>query len=40
MRTYFWIDPKEQLVGIILIQTALRAVRMEFSNAVYQAIVD
>jgi CubicO group peptidase (beta-lactamase class C family) len=38
--TYFWIDPKEQLIGIILIQTPIRPLRMEFPNAVYQAIVD
>ncbi len=40
MGTYFWIDPKEQLIGIILIQTPIRPLRMEFPNAVYQAIVD
>ncbi len=38
--TYFWIDPKEDLVGIMLIQTPIRTLRMEFPNAVYQAIVD
>jgi CubicO group peptidase (beta-lactamase class C family) len=38
--TYFWIDPKEELIGMILIQTPIRSLRMEFPNAVYQAIVD
>ena len=38
--TYFWIDPKEQLIGIIMMQTPIRPLRMEFPNAVYQAIVD
>lgn len=38
--TYFWIDPKEELIGIMMIQTPIRSLRMEFPNAVYQAIVD
>jgi CubicO group peptidase (beta-lactamase class C family) len=38
--TYFWIDPKEQLVGIVMIQTRNTLLRMEFPNAVYQAITD
>lgn len=38
--TYFWIDPKEELIGIMLIQTPIIPLRMEFPNAVYQAIID
>jgi CubicO group peptidase (beta-lactamase class C family) len=38
--TYFWIDPKEELVGLMMIQTPIIPLRMEFPNAVYQAIVD
>jgi CubicO group peptidase (beta-lactamase class C family) len=38
--TYFWIDPKEELIGIIMMQTRVAELRMEFPNAVYQAIVD
>ncbi len=38
--TYFWIDPKEQLVGIVMIQTRNTRLRMEYPNAVYQAITD
>jgi CubicO group peptidase (beta-lactamase class C family) len=38
--TYFWIDPKEQLVAMILMQTPIRPLRMEFPNAVYQAFFD
>ena len=38
--TYFWIDPKEQLIGILMIQTRNTRIRMEYPNAVYQAISD
>lgn len=38
--TYFWIDPKEQLIGLLMIQTRNTRIRMEFPNAVYQAISD
>lgn len=41
--TYFWIDPKEQLIGILMIQLMPYAhlnIRPEFQNAVTQAIVD
>jgi CubicO group peptidase (beta-lactamase class C family) len=38
--TYFWIDPKEQLIGLVMIQTRNYRVRMEFPNAVYQAVAD
>jgi len=41
--TYFWIDPKEQMVGILMIQLMPYAhinIRPGFQNAVNQAIVD
>ena len=41
--TRFWIDPKEQLVGVFMVQSAgaLRAYHRElFRQLVYQAIVD
>lgn len=41
--TYFWIDPKEQMIGIMMIQLNPYAhlnIRPEFQNAVTQAIVD
>jgi CubicO group peptidase (beta-lactamase class C family) len=41
--TYFFIDPKEQLVGILMFQLMPYAhlnIRPEFQNAVNQAIVD
>jgi CubicO group peptidase (beta-lactamase class C family) len=40
MGTYFWIDPKEQLIGIVMIQTRNTRLRMEYPNAVYQAVND
>jgi CubicO group peptidase (beta-lactamase class C family) len=37
--TYFWVDPRENLVAIMMIQTPVRAMRPEFENAVMQAII-
>jgi hypothetical protein len=33
------IDPKEELVAVMMIQTPIREMRPEFENAVMQAIV-
>lgn len=40
--THFWVDPKEKLVGIMMVQTDNpdRQVDRDFENAVMQAIVD
>ncbi len=41
--TFFWIDPKEQMIGILMIQLMPYAnlnIRLEFQNAATQAIVD
>jgi CubicO group peptidase (beta-lactamase class C family) len=39
--THFWVDRKEQIAGILLIQQALQAqLNRDFENAVMQAIVD
>ena len=38
--THFWVDRKEQLVGLLMIQEPVFAMRPEFENAVMQAIVD
>jgi CubicO group peptidase (beta-lactamase class C family) len=41
--TYFWVDPKEQLTAVMMVQSAgaLRLThRMMFRQMVYQAIVD
>jgi CubicO group peptidase (beta-lactamase class C family) len=37
--THFWIDPKEEIVAVMMIQTPIREMRSEFENAVMQAIV-
>ncbi|MFN7921887.1 MAG: serine hydrolase domain-containing protein [Bryobacteraceae bacterium] len=41
--TYFWVDPKEQMIGILMIQLMPYAhvnLRPEFQNVATQAIVD
>jgi CubicO group peptidase (beta-lactamase class C family) len=38
--THFWVDPKENLVGILLAQTSSRTFLSDFENAVMQAVVD
>lgn len=39
--THFWVDPKEQIAGILLIQQAVNApLNRDFENAVMQAIID
>jgi CubicO group peptidase (beta-lactamase class C family) len=38
--TYFWIDPKEQLIGMVMMATRVGRLRTEIPNAVYQAIID
>jgi CubicO group peptidase (beta-lactamase class C family) len=37
--THFWVDPKEDIVAVMMIQTPIREMRPEFENAVMQAIV-
>ncbi len=38
--THFWIDPKEKIVAVLMIQTANRDLHRDFENAVMQAIVE
>ncbi len=39
--THFWVDPKEQIAGVLLIQQAVNApLNRDFENAIMQAIVD
>lgn len=40
--THFWIDPKEKIVGVMMIQTdnPNRQVDRDFENAVFQSIVE
>jgi len=37
--THFWVDPKENLVGILLAQTPNRTFSSDFENAVMQALL-
>lgn len=38
--TYFWVDRKEQLVGLLMIQEPVGQLRLDFENAVMQSIVE
>lgn len=38
--THFWVDPKEKLVGVLVVQTTGTGVTRDFENAVMQAVVD
>lgn len=37
--THFWVDPKEDIVAVMMCQTSIREMRPEFENAVMQAIL-
>src|SRR5690606_20642550 len=38
--TYFWVDPYNDLVGLLMVQTPVDQLRDDFVNAVVQAIVE
>ena len=39
--THFWVDPKEQIAGVLMIQRSVNvALNRDFENAVAQAIID
>jgi len=38
--THFFVDPKEQLVGVLMVQTSNQEVRRDFEDLVAQSIVD
>jgi CubicO group peptidase (beta-lactamase class C family) len=38
--THFWVDPREQLVAVLLVQTSGRELHRDFETAVMQSIVD
>jgi CubicO group peptidase (beta-lactamase class C family) len=38
--THFWVDRKEHLVGLLMIQEPVGALSRDFENAVMQAIID
>ena len=38
--THFFVDPQEELVGVLMVQTSNNEVRADFENLVAQAIAD
>jgi len=38
--TYFWVDRKEAIVGVLMVQEPVNSLRTDFQNAVMQAIVE
>jgi CubicO group peptidase (beta-lactamase class C family) len=38
--TYFWVDRKEALVGVLMVQESVNTLRADFQNAVMQAIIE
>jgi CubicO group peptidase (beta-lactamase class C family) len=38
--THFFVDPKEDLVGVLMVQTSIAEVQREFEDLVAQSIVD
>jgi CubicO group peptidase (beta-lactamase class C family) len=38
--THFWVDPKENLIGVLMVQTSNQEIMRDFENAVMQAIVE
>jgi len=38
--THFWVDPKEKLVGLLMVQTSNQEMIRDFETAVLQSIVD
>ncbi|HUQ87079.1 MAG TPA: serine hydrolase domain-containing protein [Vicinamibacterales bacterium] len=38
--TYFWVDRKEAIVGVLMVQEPVNSLRNDFQNAVMQAIIE
>ena len=38
--THFFVDPKEQLVGVLMVQTSIGEVQREFEDLVAQSVID
>jgi CubicO group peptidase (beta-lactamase class C family) len=38
--TYFWVDRKEAIVGVLMVQEPVNSLRTDFQNAVMQAIIE
>ena len=38
--THFWVDPKEKIVAILMVQTSIPELQRDFEQAVMQAIIE
>jgi CubicO group peptidase (beta-lactamase class C family) len=38
--THFWVDPRDKIVGLLMVQTSNRDTDRDVENAVMQAIVE
>jgi len=38
--THFFVDPKEELVGVLMVQTSIQEIQREFEDLVAQSVVD
>jgi CubicO group peptidase (beta-lactamase class C family) len=38
--THFWVDPKEKVVGLLMVQTSSQELMRDFENAIMQSIVE
>jgi CubicO group peptidase (beta-lactamase class C family) len=38
--THFWVDPKEKLVGLLMVQTSNQEMIRDFETAVMQSLVE
>ena len=38
--THFFVDPKEQLVGVLMVQTSIQELIRDFEDLVAQSIID
>jgi len=38
--TFFWVDRKEAIVGVLMVQEPVNSLRTDFQNAVMQAIIE
>ena len=38
--THFWVDPKQKMIAVYMVQTSNNEIQRDFENAVMQAIVE
>ena len=38
--THFFVDPKEQIAGVLMVQTSIQEMQREFEDLVAQAVID